>query len=210
MTRKLLSLRWLVRATLALLAGLFWLAGRPQGAAAAERIDTRIEPVQSATARAPFELATRRGRVTVRPRAAYDISAWVAGVEPYRIDATAFLSPFDFALFWGDAAEPPLRDRLDVSQSWRFFFWRTPETVDTGYVIAHSANAHVIPGSANVRRALAAVDAGDRVRLRGLLVDVASEHGLSWTTSLVRTDHGDHGCEILWVESVQVGDRIYG
>ena len=201
--------RWLVRSVLALLAAGYWLAGRPQGAAAAEPVDPRVEPVQTATDRAPFDLATRRGRVTVRPRAAFDVSARVAGAEPYWIDRTAFLSPFDFALLWGDAAQAPLRDQLDYSQSWRFFFWRTTTPVDTGYLITHTANVHLIPGGVNVRRALATVDAGDEVRLRGLLVDVVSEHGLSWSTSLVRNDHGDHGCEILWVESVQIGGRVY-
>ena len=63
--------------------------------------------------------------------------------------------------------------------------------------------------AANVRRALGIIDAGDEVRLNGLLVDVASDRGLTWQTSLVRTDHGDRGCEIVWVESVQIGSRVY-
>ena len=71
--------RWLVRSALVLLAAGYWLAGRPSAVAAAERVDTRGEPLQTATERAPFGIDTRRGRVTVRPRAAFDISARVAG-----------------------------------------------------------------------------------------------------------------------------------
>jgi hypothetical protein len=204
------ALRWLVRGVLVIAAAAYWLAGRPEGRAAEGPVDTGHEPVQVATDRAAFELVTRQGRVTVRPRAGYDVSAWVAGVEPYWLDGTAFLSPFDFALFWGDVARPELRSQLDVSQSWRFFFWRTSAPVEVDEIVRQAANTHLVPANVNVRRALATVGRGDAVRLRGLLVDIASEHGLSWNTSLVRTDHGDHGCEILWVESVQVGDRVYG
>jgi hypothetical protein len=201
---------WAIR--FALLAGavLYLLAGRPRAVAAAEPVDWHREPVQTAAERAAFTLATRQGEVTLRPRARYDVAAVVASKEPYWLDATAFLSPFDLALAWGEVPAPPLRDRLRIGQSWRFFFWRTDDpAVDIGYVIRHTANTHVIPASRNVRRALAAVGRGDAVRLQGWLVDVASERGLTWRTSLTRDDHGDRGCEILWVESLQVGDRYY-
>jgi hypothetical protein len=203
-------MRWAVRLALIAAAAAWWLSGRPMGVAAAEPVDWRRDPVQTATERPPFELVTRKGTVRLTPRAAYDVAARVESKEPYWLDAVAFLSPFDVALAWGDVAEPELRRKLDVGQSWRFFFWRTSDpTVDVAYVIAHSANTHLIPASVNVRRALAAIDSGDAVRLRGLLVDVAGAGGLTWNTSLVRTDHGDRGCEILWVESVQIGGRLY-
>jgi hypothetical protein len=203
-------MRWAVRIALLAAAAAWWLAGRPSGVAAAEPVDWRRDPIQAATERPPFELATRRGPVRVTPRASYDVAARVEGKEPYWLDATAFLSPFDVALAWGEVAEPALRDKLEVGQSWRFFFWRTSDpSVDVAYVISHAANTHLIPASANVRRALATLGAGDAVRLKGLLVDIAAANGLTWRTSLIRTDHGDHGCEILWVESVQIGDRLY-
>jgi hypothetical protein len=202
--------RWAVRILLA--AGLlaYLAAGRPNGAAAAQPIDWHRDPIQTAADRPPFELETAHGRVTVTPRAKYDIAAVVEGKEPYWLDATAFLSPYDLALAWGDVATPELRRRLEVGQSWRFFFWRTSDpSVDIPYVISHSANNHIIPADSNVRRAIASIGRGDEVRLRGLLVDVRTDRGLTWNTSLVRTDHGDHGCEIIWVESVQLGDRVY-
>lgn len=133
----------------------------------------------------------------------------VEGSERYRFDAPAFVSPLDLILTWGDLPTPAWRDKLDYSQQWRFYFWRTADlALDAGYVIAHSANTHLIPASPNVGRALLAIDRGDEVVLRGLLVDVDAP-GFRWTTSLVRTDHGDQGCEILYVESVRVGDRRY-
>ncbi|HSM13266.1 MAG TPA: hypothetical protein VLA66_04295 [Thermoanaerobaculia bacterium] len=203
-------MRWTIPVLLAVAAVGYFAAGRPRGAAATEVVDWSRDPIQTPTDRAAFDLDTRKGRVTVTPRATYDVAAVVERVEPYWLDAVAFLSPFDLALAWGEVPTPAIRDRLDVGQSWRFFFWRTEDpSIDVGYVIEHSANTHVIPANANVRRALGTIDAGDEVRLHGLLVDVASDRGLTWQTSLVRTDHGDRGCEIVWVESVQIGSRFY-
>lgn len=203
-------MRWLVRLLLALAAVAVLATGRPSGEAAAAPPDWSREPIQAPTDREPFDLATRGGRVTVTPRAEYDVAAVVQSVEPYWLDATAFLSPFDFALAWGEIPGPAFAGKLDIDQSWRFFFWRTDDPgVEIDYVIRHTANTHLIPGSTNVRRALATVASGDEVRLVGALVDVRSDRGLTWNTSLVRTDHGDRGCEILWVDSIQIGDRLF-
>ena len=187
-----------------------WLAGRPRGGVATDApIDWSGEPVQSPTERPPFELPTRRGALTLVPRAAYDVAARVEGVERYRFDDLAFLSPLDLVLTWGELPTPRYRDALDYSQSWRFFFWRTADlSIDADYVVAHAANTHLIPANADLERVLLTIDRGDEVRLTGLLVDVRGPD-LRWPTSTVRTDHGDGGCEILWVEAVELGGRRY-
>jgi hypothetical protein len=195
----------------AALVAVVW-RGRPsgerlQGANAA--IDWSLEPKQGETDRAAFELPTRKGPATVTPRASYDIAAVAKSSERYWFDPPALVSPLDVVLAWGDVPRPAYDDKLDYSQSWRFFFWRTDDlALDAGYVIAHTANTHLIPANRNVRRALLAIDRGDEVRLRGLLVDVATPD-FRWPTSLIRTDHGDEGCEILYVESAQIGERVY-
>lgn len=201
--------RLVVGAVLAAAALAFWAAGRPAGEPGAELVDWRREPLQEPTDQPAFILATRRGELTVVPRYRYDIAAYVLGAERYRFDDLAFLSPVDLALAWGDLAEPEWRRALDVSQSWRFYFWRADSAdLDAAFVISHSANTHVLPANANVRRALLALGRGDEVRLRGLLVDIRGER-FRWTTSTVRTDHGDGGCEVLWVEQVDFDGRTY-
>ena len=54
-----------------------------------------------------------------------------------------------------------------------------------------------------------AVGEGDAVRLRGLLVDATADDGLTWRSSLSRGDTGPGACELLYVQEVQVGDRVY-
>lgn len=204
MTRR--ALIWIV-----LLASVlaYWWLGRPVGEPAGDPIDWRRDPVQEATERESFLLETTHGTMTITPRARYEVSAVVASTERYRFDTMAFLSPLDLALLWGELPESAWREKLDYGQGFRAFTWRTEDrSIDADYVIRHAANTHLIPANRNLERALLAVDAGDAVRLQGLLVDVSGS-GLTWRTSLVRTDHGDHGCEILWVEALEVGGRRY-
>jgi len=177
---------------------------------AGRAVDWRAEPVQEATERTLFVLPTRRGDVQVRPRAAFDVSAVVAAAEPYSFDDGAFLSPVDLVLTWGELPAAPYRDRVSYYQLTRYYFWRTRDAgLDLRYIATHSANMHMIPSTRNLVRALAHVGSGDRVRVRGLLVDVEAADGFRWQTSLSRDDTGPGACELVWVEELQRGSRLY-
>jgi hypothetical protein len=179
-------------------------------AAAGGAVDWHGEPVQTETRRTPFVWATRHGEVEVRPRAAFDISAVVGAAEPYSFDDGAFLSPVDLVMTWGRLPEEPFRSRVAYYQLTRYYFWRTRDAgLDLGYIATHSANMHMIPSTRNLARALAHVGGGDRVRVRGLLVDVAGANGFRWLTSLSRDDSGPGACELVWVEELQRGRRVY-
>lgn len=181
---------------------------RPQGEPSPRAfLDWEENPSQGPTDREPFSFETRRGTVTLTPRAAYTITARVLGVERYRLDASAFLSPYDVALAWGPV--PGYLDRLSFQQMGRFVHWQTKDmSLDVAEIVAHVANTHTIPASTTVRRAIASLDRGEVARLDGLLVDAQAEDGFTWRTSLVRTDDGAGACELMWVESVEVGGRV--
>ncbi|HYL06060.1 MAG TPA: hypothetical protein VE075_08460 [Thermoanaerobaculia bacterium] len=177
---------------------------------AADAVDWHAEPIQGATWRTPFTWPTRRGSVRVRPRAAFDVSAVVAAAEPYSFDDGAFLSPVDLVLTWGRLPEEPYRSRVSYYQITRYYFWRTRDAgLDLRYIATHSANMHMIPSTRNLGRALAHVGGGERVRVRGLLVDVETARGFRWHTSLSRDDTGPGACELVWVEELQRGRRLY-
>jgi hypothetical protein len=177
---------------------------------AADAVDWHAEPIQGTTWRAPFAWPTRHGEVQVWPRAAFDISAVVAAAEPYSFDDCAFLSPVDLVMTWGRLPEEPYRSRVSYYQITRYYFWRTRDPdLDLHYIATHSANMHMIPSTRNLARALAHVGGGERVRVRGLLVDVESARGFRWQTSLSREDTGPGACELVWVEELQRGKRLY-
>lgn len=186
------------------------LLDRPHAEPAAEPVSWSGEPVQAEADRSPFPFAAKGREFVLSPRAALDVSAVLAGVERYRFDDFAPVAPIDAVLTWGALPDPPYADRVRYDQMARFYLWSTGSAdLDLRYIETHSANFHLAPANANVERALTRLDAGDAVRLRGLLVDVDERGGGSWRTSLTRKDTGAGACEILWVEEVQVGDRRY-
>ena len=191
------------------LAGI-WVLRRPTAERATDPVDWQRDPIQEPTARAPFQLPSRHGAVTILPRARYDLAAVVVSRERYWLDASAFLSPLDLAVAWGPAAGRDVRRRVDFYQGDRFVIWSTHDrTIDLAAFARHVANVHTLPADDTVRAALLDADPGDVVRLTGLLVDARAEDGFRWKTSLTRNDDGPGSCEVMWVESVQVGDRLY-
>jgi hypothetical protein len=200
-------LSWLV---IALLGLFWWIAARPMASTVAEAIPWHQEPRQAGTDSPPFAIETRRGTVHLVPRATLEMSAVVASRERYRLDASAFLSPLDLALAWGDAAAPEMRRRVRFYQGNRFCVWSTRDSsIDLARLSRQLANVHVIPANANLRRALLSARRGQPVRLAGLLVDARGENGFRWSTSLSREDTGAGSCEVMWVEELQIGRRLY-
>lgn len=199
---------WLT--VLAIVLAGFWFLTRPMSAGGGDPIDWSREPVQEATDRASFEVPTRKGPVTLHPVASFDVAGVVAGAERYRFDNEAFLSPVDFVLTWGELPADPYRSKVTYRQMTRYYFWRTPSSdLDAGYIQSHSSNMHMIPATSNLKRALTSVGEGDSVRVRGLLVNAAREDGYTWNSSRSRKDSGPGACELIWVEELQVGRKVY-
>jgi hypothetical protein len=199
---------WLT--VLAIVLAGFWFLNRPMSAGGGDPIDWTREPVQTATDRAPFEVSTRKGPVTLHPVASFEVAGVVAGAERYRFDHEAFLSPVDFVLTWGDLPAEPYKSKVSYRQMTRYYFWRTPSSdLDPGYIQSHSSNMHMIPASANLKRALTSVGEGDSVRIRGLLVNVTRGDGYHWNSSRSRRDSGPGACELIWVEELQAGRKLY-
>lgn len=203
-----MSKLWL--ALLAIVVLGYWGFTRPHASAAGDPIDWSGDPVQEPTERSPFEIETRKGRITLAPRAAFDVSAVVASDEHYRFDDGAFLVPADLVMTWGKLPEEPYKSKVSYGQITRYYFWRTSaQDLDLHYIQTHSANMHMIPADDNVRRALLSVGSGDPVRVQGLLVNAKRDDGFYWNSSLTREDDGPGACELVWVEEIQIGREVY-
>ncbi len=161
------------------------------------------EPLQTTT---PPHDTLRMGRWTLTPRAAYRITARILHVERYHFDSLAPLIPEDIALGWGAMSDSRILDRMDISQSDRFYFWRSPADLPVAkdVIISHSANTHIIPENSLIRSRLSRLRRGQVVTLSGLLVDAKRDDGAWITTSLTRTDTGAGACEVLLVHDLDV------
>lgn len=137
----------------------------------------------------------------IQPLARFEIEARVLGVERYRFDRGADLSPVDLALGWGRMSDTAVLERIKITQSGRFYYWTTPEyPIPREEIEASSANMHLVPATQSVARQMADVRRGHVVRLSGYLIEVRGADGWPWRSSLTRTDTGQGACELIWVE----------
>jgi hypothetical protein len=178
----------------------------------ASRPSVAREPIQTPDEKKPFEHVARGKRYRIVPRFAWDESARVMSEEPYRLGAAGALIPMDWVLAWGPVVTAPYAGRIHYTQVSRFYMWGTSATdLDRGTIVTHTANTHVIPATARLRRAAAAVRKGDEVRLEGWLVDVdgIDDPSFHWKTSASRSDEGPGGCETVYLTRLTVNTRAY-
>ncbi|HJW44097.1 MAG TPA: hypothetical protein VJ463_06555 [Geothrix sp.] len=163
------------------------------------------DPVQT-DPEAPGSWTHRGHRLTAL--AGFQLHARVLGVERYRHDRPAEISPVDLALGWGPMSDSRVLEAITVRQQDRWYFWSAKRLpIPEGDIARHSANMHMIPADAAVARRLLAARPGQLVTLRGQLVRVDGADGFHWVSSLSRADTGDGSCEVVWVESASLADH---
>jgi hypothetical protein len=149
----------------------------------------------------------RRDDISLATRAHIELTARVLSREDYAWDAEAVLSPTDLALGWGRMSDSAVLAGIDISQSGRFYYWRTQAwPIPRREIEQSSANMHMIPADAGVRGALKRVRKGQLVHIEGFLVDASRAGGWRWNTSLTRGDTGAGACELVYVESLEIVD----
>lgn len=159
------------------------------------------EPLQQDLDDAPL---IERGNFRLKPRAEFRATVRVLRREDYTFGELADLVPTDFAVGWGPLSDSKVLEDVKITQSNRFYFWRTEHwPVDRATIESHSANWHVIPGSEGVRAILKQLRSGSIVEFEGELVDVEGAQG-TLRTSLTRKDTGAGACEVLLARTVNI------
>lgn len=142
----------------------------------------------------------------------YEVTALILARARYRFDKESFFSPVDLALGWGIAALHPYVNKIQWSQSgrWYYFKYNPDDLPFPGTMITqNSANTHIIPpyGNKPLQRTLLSFRRGDVVFLRGYLVTITAKNGqFHWRSSVSRTDKGGGSCEIMYVTEARKVD----
>ncbi len=137
--------------------------------------------------------------------AAFSLKARVLSTERYHFDREAELVPEDVAFGWGQMSDRRILERLDIDQSGRWYHWSCQEfPISRGNIETHSANMHLIPADAVVKRTILALRPGQVVALEGYLVRADSPDGWHWISSLTREDTGAGACELVYVQRLAV------
>ncbi len=140
--------------------------------------------------------------LTIIPLADYTLTAKILSRKNYRSGRESEISPFDFALGWGNMSDQAVVDQLQIGQSGRWFDWTSPGAppVPMNEIKRSCANVHIIPANDRTEMMLDQMKKGEIVTLRGKLVRVESADGWHWESSLTRTDTGASACEVFYVE----------
>jgi hypothetical protein len=137
--------------------------------------------------------------------AEFRIKAKVLSRENYYMGREADLSPVDFTLGWGNMSDESVLEKIEISQSGRFYWWRVKSfPIPRREIESHSANMHLIPANESVESEIKKVRKGDIIELSGSLVNVTASDGWYWRSSQTRFDTGNGACELIWVESLRV------
>jgi len=131
------------------------------------------------------------------------VEARVLGAKHYSIDREADLAPVDLALGWGPMSQQGVLDALSISQSGRFYYWRTENfPIPRRDIETNSANMHFIPANQDIEKQLKEIDAGDQVKFKGYLVKIDADDGWRWMSSITREDTGGGACELVLVDDI--------
>ncbi|MBU1101164.1 MAG: hypothetical protein KKA84_12255 [Bacteroidetes bacterium] len=137
--------------------------------------------------------------------AEFKLNAKVLSKEYYYFDRGSVVSPLDLALGWGPMSDQTIVDKIDISQSGRWYYWSANPLPIAGNVISdNSANMHIIPADGYVADQLDETIVGQIINLNGYLVKVIGPDGFVWQSSLTRTDRGNGACELFYVTSVSL------
>jgi hypothetical protein len=177
--------------------------------------DPTVSPIQiPVEGTSPVDV-TRNGKAyRVTKMFVYEVSGQVLMAKRYSIAYRSDFYYVDLALVWGNRIKEILRD-FSFFQGGRWLFWRTDKPIgraERAYITEHISNNHLMPaeGYANIDRAIRWIREGDDVTIKGYLVSIKGlQDSFTLISSTTRTDTGNGACEIIWVEEVKIGNRIY-
>ncbi len=138
--------------------------------------------------------------------AEYQITARVLSSKYYYMGKNATIAPLDLAVGWGAMADPNVYNKIQVTQSNRFYRWWTERyPIPRLDIERKSVNMHIIPANAEVAKKLKHAKKHRILTMKGYLVHYRegdSRRWWEWKSSMVRSDTGDGACELMYVEDV--------
>lgn len=183
------------------------------------------EPVQEPVEKESFKIRKYGSNIEITKLASYDITGKVEALKDFSgnflsnfftfqtYDMTNYISPRDVTLTWGELALDENSDSIRASQNifngQRVVAYAYTSELKKKYgekfIETHLSNNHIITLNNDLKRILMKIKVTDIVRIKGYLVDVKGSNGWEWgPSSLTRTDHGLHSCEIIYAEDIVI------
>ena len=192
-----------------------WWFKHPWSAAQGSPLTLGEEPSQEPMTHPLTKLFQRHDDISLlKLNYRYEITGEVLVASSYRWSFVNDYSEVDIGLAWGKQV-PEIKKKIEYHQAARWLIWKAHQVLDEKAlwdIKTHIGNIHVIPkeGHKDLDKAIHWISSGDIIRLRGYLVEIFGPSGeLLMGSSTSRDDTGDGACEIMWVEELQIGSKIY-
>lgn len=159
---------------------------------------------QQVTIEAPSKV--KMGNYTIHELAKFRIRARILSKTNYRMGREADLSPTDLALGWSKMSDLKVLEKITVTQTGRWYYWRTSDfPIPRRDIETMSANMHLIPANDSVEKQIKETQEGDIIEIQGSLVKATSNSdNWSWKSSLTRNDTGNGACEVILVKELKI------
>jgi hypothetical protein len=178
-------------------------------------IDTSSDPIQiEYTTDKPLIHKVNNKEYYIYPLAKYEIAGMVVAKNSQFILDDRDLGPIDIGLSWGKLALPEYSKYIKFNSAFRLM----PSEINYGmplsgdYIQTHSSHNHIIPSSNNILDRVSGFNIGDKVLMKGFLVEVKDKNDRKlWKSSLVRDDHvfnSSGGCEVFYVTDIITENKI--
>ena len=140
--------------------------------------------------------------------AEYKIKARVLSRNDFSVGKESEISPFDLALGWGPMSDQSVIDKIDISQSNRWYRWKADVLpIPAREISLNSANVHIIPKDEATEEKFDKVYKGSLIEMSGYLIEITTADGWRWKSSLKRDDTAGGSCELFWVEELEILDK---
>ena len=202
------SLRLLLLGGLLLWLVTFWTreALPPPGDIRAELL---AEPVQEPIPEKSFSVDKGRLKADFVTRYRYAIAGLVVGYYDSDVwhDYTHRDDPFntkDLCLLWGGNVRSGIYRQVEFSHGEFTCFCRFSREMGPLFDLQRISNNHLIPATPAIADRLRDIRSGDQVAVTGQLVDYRIQTPKGVYTRATSTVRNDHGCEIIFADSVTV------
>ncbi len=178
-------------------------------------IDITKNPVQTPVLFAKDIIIVSNGaKLILKPVARYKISGIIIAKNTYFFkNYGAEISPIDIGIAWGKMAEPEYDKYMHYSSSSRTLHWNYKKSFPFTYTFlnSHVSHNHIIPATKNILNVIKSCKIKETVSLEGYLVNVFKEKNsrFKWYTSTSRYDTENGACEIMYVNKIRVGNKVY-
>lgn len=177
-------------------------------------LDQLQAPLQTETERVPFSIEANALRYTINPQFDYLLDGVVVSFSNadgftniwHHKRWKDFVNVRDLCVIWGENVESGVyRDMKFSSDSWTCWaYWPDQQTGATFKMNALSNN-HLVTNNDAIKAKLLQAEAGDHIRLKGVLASYVNHSGgYTRGTSTTRDDTGQGACETIYVDHFEI------